>query len=57
MNICINTNHLRELVYEMMRNLQDGEYMDNSGICRGMLNAEETAALDDLIFKIEGMVE
>jgi hypothetical protein len=53
MKVQIDTLHLREMVYEMFRNLEDGEYIGNSDICRGMLDTERTAALDDLIDKIE----
>lgn len=57
MMIQIDTLYLRELVYEMMRNLDDGKYVNSSSVCRGMLNAEQTLALDTLINRIEEVAE
>lgn len=54
MKIQVDTLYIRELVYEMLRNLEDGEFINNSGVCRGMLDSEKTAAMDALIKKLEG---
>lgn len=53
MKIQVDTLYLRNAVYQMLRNLDDGEYSDHGNVCCGMLNAEQTAALDDFIRKLE----
>lgn len=57
MKISIDILHLRELVYNMLRKLDNGVYDGSSGICRGMLDSKQTEALDDLISKIEEFAE
>lgn len=57
MKISIDTLNLRKLVYDMLRDLDSGVYDGSSGICRGMLDSRQTEALDDLIYKIEELVE
>lgn len=53
MKIQIDTIYLRDLVYQMFRNLDDGEYYGKSSVCCGMLDAEKSLALDNLIEHIE----
>lgn len=57
MKISIDTLHLRELVYNMLRNLDNGVYDGSSNVCAGMLDSKQTEALDDLISKIERLAE
>lgn len=53
MNIIIDKHDLRDLVYHMLRELDDGKYVGLSTTCCGMLSAEKTMALDTLIKRIE----
>ena len=53
MKIQVDTLYLQQAVYQMLRNLNDGVYVDHSNVCRGMLDAEQTAALDDFIRELE----
>jgi len=53
MKIQVDTLYIRELVYEMLRDLECGRFIINSGACRGMLDAEKTAAMEALIKKLE----
>lgn len=57
MKISIDTLYLRELVYNMLRNLDRGVHSGSSNVCAGMLDSKQTEALDDLISKIEELAE
>lgn len=57
MKIPIDTLHLRKLVYDMLRDLDNGVYAGSSGVCRGMLDSKQTEALDDLISEIEELAK
>lgn len=57
MKISIDTLHLRELVYNMLRNLDRGVYDGSSNVCAGMLDSKQTEALDDLISEVEELAD
>ena len=42
MKISIDTSYLRKLVYDMLRDLDNGVYTGSSGVCRGMLDSKQT---------------
>lgn len=53
MRITVDSLYIRELAYQMLRDIQDGKFKhNNNGTCIGMLNAEESAALDQMIIKL-----
>ena len=48
--IMIDIDDLKERVYRMLRNIEDGNYKNfQYGVCTGCLSAENTAALDDFM--------
>tara|TARA_Y100000114_G_C11764120_1_gene332319 strand:- start:19765 stop:19917 length:153 start_codon:yes stop_codon:yes gene_type:complete len=49
MKIIIDTLDLKERVYRMLRDIDDGKYKEVPSVCAGMLNKEQTAGLDALI--------
>ncbi len=54
MKIEIDTIYLQDLVYRMLRDLDDGVYKNTNAICRGLLDTEKTLALETLINRLEG---
>ncbi len=53
MIITIDSKDLREIVYRMLRDIDDGYYSGKTCVCVGLLNAQQTAALDELVKRIE----
>lgn len=53
MRITVDSLYIRELAYQMLRDIQDGKFKDNNnGTCIGMLDAQESAALDHMMIKL-----
>lgn len=53
MKITVDSIYIRELAYQMLRDIQDGRFKENNnGTCIGMLNVEESAALDQMMIKL-----